>query len=259
MPNSLWGISAIKSFLSWVNLDQGDIGLGYQTSNEALRIAEESGDIFSKSMAYSNHGLSCICRGFFTKAEQYLSKGIYYCERINFFIWNAVAHGYLGERHFQIGEYQKSKLCYKRGVWYIEQAGFGPSISNFYKIGLIRAEVMNNEKDIDLESLYGYAEENKVRELDGQIRRYIGEILLNIDDQHLTEAEGWIKKAIEENKRNGMMWNLGRDYALYAELFKRKGDQSKAKENLNKAIEILKECGADGWVKKYEKELAALS
>jgi len=32
-----------------------------------------------------------------------------------------------------------------------------------------------------------------------------------------------------------------------------------AKENLNKAIEILKECGADGWVEKYEKELAAIS
>jgi len=56
-----------------------------------------------------------------------------------------------------------------------------------------------------------------------------------------------------------MMWHLGKDYALYAELFKRKGDQSKASENLNKAIEILKECGADGWVEKYEKELAALS
>jgi hypothetical protein len=41
-------------------------------------------------------------------------------------------------------------------------------------------------------------------------------------------------------------------------LFKRKGGHSKAKENLNKAIEIYKECGADGWVEKYEKELAAL-
>ncbi len=28
--------------------------------------------------------------------------------------------------------------------------------------------------------------------------------------------------------------------------------------NLGKAIEILKECGADGWVEKYEKELALL-
>jgi hypothetical protein len=41
-------------------------------------------------------------------------------------------------------------------------------------------------------------------------------------------------------------------------LFKRKEDRSKAKENIAKAIEILKECGADGWVEKYEKELAEL-
>ena len=55
-----------------------------------------------------------------------------------------------------------------------------------------------------------------------------------------------------------MIWDLGQNYALYAELFKRKGDQLKARENLGKAIEIFKECGADGWVGKYEKELASI-
>ena len=55
-----------------------------------------------------------------------------------------------------------------------------------------------------------------------------------------------------------MMWNLARDYALYSDLFKRKGDVSQANEKLSKAIEIFKKCGADGWVKKYEKKLAAL-
>jgi hypothetical protein len=53
-----------------------------------------------------------------------------------------------------------------------------------------------------------------------------------------------------------MRWNLARDYALYSELFKRKGDLPKARENLGKAIDIFKECGADGWVEKYERELA---
>ena len=86
----------------------------------------------------------------------------------------------------------------------------------------------------------------------------IAEIHLNIDDQHLSEAEDWVRKAIEADKRNGMMFYLGRDHALYADLLKRKGNQSKAKENLVKAIDILKECGADGWVEKYEKELAGL-
>jgi hypothetical protein len=42
-------------------------------------------------------------------------------------------------------------------------------------------------------------------------------------------------------------------------LYKRSGNQSKAKEHLSKAVEIFEECGADGWVKKYEKELTSLS
>jgi len=42
-------------------------------------------------------------------------------------------------------------------------------------------------------------------------------------------------------------------------VFGNKGDSSRAEENLNKAIETFKECGADGWVTKYEKEQASLS
>jgi len=49
--------------------------------------------------------------------------------------------------------------------------------------------------------------------------------------------------------------SLYKDYALYSDLFKRKGDLSRARENLIKAVEIFKECGADGWVEKYERGL----
>ncbi len=81
---------------------------------------------------------------------------------------------------------------------------------------------------------------------------------MNIDDKHVSEAEDWIKKAIEADSRNGMMFHLAKDYALYAELFKRKGDSPKAKENLNKAIKTFKECGADGWVTRMQEALAAI-
>ncbi len=49
---------------------------------------------------------------------------------------------------------------------------------------------------------------------------------------------------------------MGMAHASYVELLKRKGSLAEAKENLNTAIEIFKECGADGWLKKYEEELA---
>ena len=84
------------------------------------------------------------------------------------------------------------------------------------------------------------------------------DILLEINGQFYSEAQDFIKKAIDEDKKYGMMWFLAKDYALYAELFKRKGEQPKVKENLAKAIEIFKKCGADGWVEKYDKELTAL-
>jgi len=118
---------------------------------------------------------------------------------------------------------------------------------------------MNDETDIDLKLLYGFGAENRVKLFDGRMKRYIGEILLEIDDPSVSNANKWIEKAIDADKCNGVMFELGMDYALYAKLFDREGDQTKAKENLGKAIAVFKECGADGWVEKYEKGLDALA
>ena len=173
-------------------------------------------------------------------------------------MWNVMSLFHLAQVYFETGEYQKSKDHYVKAVWLIENNRAIPSWMTLMKIGVEMAKVMNGEKDIHLESLYSYVHQNKLKMWEGYKLRYIGELLLNIDDQHISEAEDWINKAIKTHKRDGMLWHLGRDYALYAELFKRKGDQSKAKENLIKAIDILKECGADGWVEKYQKKLATL-
>ena len=100
---------------------------------------------------------------------------------------------------------------------------------------------------------------NNCNVLKGWIARDIGETLLSIDEDHISDAEAWAKKAIEADRKNEVRWSLARDYTLYAEVFKRKGDQSKAKENLTKALDIYKQCGADGWVKKYEEDSASLS
>jgi tetratricopeptide (TPR) repeat protein len=158
-----------------------------------------------------------------------------------------------------MGDFLRSKEHYEKGSWLGERNRLPPSLVGTGKAGSVRSNVMNKQKDVDLESLYVYSRNNKMKAVEGLIQRYIGEILLNIDDQHLSEAEHWIQKATEADQRNRTMFYLGHDYALYADLFKRKGDSLKTQENFGKAIEILKECGADGWVEQYEKELATLS
>jgi len=256
---TLWGISAIKSDLAYFSyIYAGKINLGFQTTQEAVRIAEESGDIYSKAVAYIIHGVSYEAKGLLQEAEKHLLKGVEFCERTNLPARNGGARFCLGETYFEMGDYPRSKEQYEKVFLILENIRLWPSITNLARVGLARSKVINREKEVDLESLYAYSRNNKLKVNEGWFQRYIGEILLNIDDQHLSEAEQWIQKAIEADQRNRMMFHLGKDYVLYAELFKRKGDRFKAQENLGKAIEILKECGADGWVEKAEKELAAL-
>jgi len=70
---------------------------------------------------------------------------------------------------------------------------------------------MINPREIDLESLNALSRNNKLKVTQGWISSYIGGILLNLDEGHLSEAEAWIQKAIEEDQRNGTRFLLGRD------------------------------------------------
>jgi len=58
---------------------------------------------------------------------------------------------------------------------------------------------------------------------------------------------------------NRTLFDLGRDYSVYSTILRRKEEESQDQESLHRAIEIFKDCGADGWVKKYEEEMDALS
>ena len=255
---NLWGISAIKTLLSRAFNYQGKISLGYRTSDEALRIAKKSGDTYSKAAAYGGHGASCFFVGDFKEAENKLLKGVELSEWINWLAVHANAHNHLGETYFNIGEYQKSKIHYEKAILSSESGGIFPSFTHVNRISITRASIMNNEKHIDLEKVFNHFSNNRLKLFDGLLQRYIGEILLNIDDQHLSDAEKWIRGAIDADNSNVAMFNLAGDYRLYAEWFKRNGDLSKAKENLNKAKEIYKECGAVGWVEICNDDFANL-
>jgi len=258
--NNLIMIAPAKCAMCTFNyIFHGKIDLAYQISKESLQMAQESGDIYLKGIAYSSHGMSCYCKGLFDEAENSLLQALTFCEKETQLGWGTWPSGFLGHVYSDMGEYKRAQDYYKKGISILERARLYPFWVNMWKVSIARAKVLNNDQDINLGEVFEYYNNINVKVVKGWTARYIGEILLNIDDQHISEAEDWVKKAMELDKRNGTMWFLGGDYALYAELFKRKGDKSKTKENLNKAIEIFKECGADEWVEKAEKELATLS
>ena len=80
----------------------GRINQAFRTSNEGLQIAEESGDIYSKAMAYVIHGYSCYGKGLLEEAEKYLLKGLEFCEKINFAVWDGAALIHLGDTYYDL-------------------------------------------------------------------------------------------------------------------------------------------------------------
>jgi class 3 adenylate cyclase/tetratricopeptide (TPR) repeat protein len=257
---SPWGISTTKSnwafFTYWY---QGNIGKTYELGRESVDLAEESADIFSKSWAYLAYGCSCYGKGLLKEAVEYLSKGVECCEKIDAVSTNSITLWSLGNVHFEYSKYEDSAYCYRKALENAKSISLYPCYQNMLRIALAMAESMDMDKRMDLESLREYANGIKTESNEGWAARYMAQIFLNRDDDSMSEAEEWIKKAVEADKRNGMMFNLGKDYVFYSDFLKGKGDKSNAKENLGKAIDIFNECGADGWVEKYEKELAAIS
>jgi tetratricopeptide (TPR) repeat protein len=235
---------------------RGNIDLAYQISKESLQTARDSGDIYLKAAAHSSYGMSCYCKGLFADAKNSLLQAFTFSEKLAQLGWKTLVCGYLGHVYFDMREYRRSIDYYNEGVSTLEQAKLHSFWVNIWKVAEIRSKVFNNEKDINLGEIFEYYKNINPRVGKGWTARYIGEIFLNINDQCISEAEGWFKKAIETDKRNGVRWSLAADYASYAELFKRRGDLPKAKQKLNEAIEIFKECGAANWADKYEKEIA---
>ena len=139
-----------------------------------------------------------------------------------------------------------------------EQNRSSPSTASLAMLGTLRARVLKNANKAAIESIRNFEFDSKYKIHEGWKARYLSEAFMQFAGQHLNESENRIKKAIKADRENGMILHLAKSHAVYAQLLHRKGDASKARKNLNTAIDIFKDCGAEGWVGKCEKELDEL-
>jgi len=258
LADNTLGISFSKSSIAQICYLQGNISLACKVGEEASHLAEASGDVLSKGFAYTHYGDALYYKGEFDKAEEYLLDGLTYSQKSSQSGPEFLAVWILGDLYFEMGVFKSAQDYYIDALKALERAKLFPSWANAMKTYLARVLAPTKDLDADLHRLFEYFENNKLKVCEGMIARNIGDVLLGMDDVHMADAEVWIRKAIEADTRNGTRWYLATDHALYADWFKQKGDLSNTKEQLTKSIEILRECGADGWVEKYEKELALL-
>ena len=260
MANNLIGISFSKSAIAANYYLQGKTDLALQSCTEALQAATESGDIMAKQPACTNYGANCYYKGHLDEAEKYLLEALVYHEKTFQSAWGAYAAGYLGWTYHDMGNYDKAKKYHQQCVSILEDARFFPSWINCHKLWVKCNRIISGEADIDIHKLDELIKTHE--KTDWQYVSPSDHTASGRSFYALTIATcrsgGMDQTSIDFDKLHAVPWNLAKDYALYADWFKKKGDIQGAREQLTKAIDIFRECGADGWVTRTEKALAEL-
>jgi len=256
----LWGVSSIKSHMSMTCIcPEGAIDLAYRTGYESLKMAEESGDYYSKALTYTSLTRSSYYKGYFEEAKSHAFQAIDFCRKTNLALWEVLAQGHLGEIYFDTGEFRKSSEHFNNAIRYYENTKYFPASLKFHRLGLKKNEIKIKEIDIDLKTLPETAQDIRWECYQSGITRYVAELIMECGEKYRNETVDSIEKSIKTAQHNGMRWDLARAHALYSEFFKRQNNLPQAREQMNKAIDIMKECGAEGWVERYEKELGELN
>nr|RPH48784.1 MAG: hypothetical protein EHM85_15990 [Desulfobacteraceae bacterium] len=259
MGNNLRGSTFVKGTMSTFALSFiGKIDAAYVISGEAVQAGEKCGDAHTKGMAYASHGCACFFKGDFEPAGHFLTDAIDLCSKSGQATWRCWAEFWLANTYYFTRCYKESIHFYDQSISTMREMGQAHSWTFYHKVSLERAILSDGGTTTPAFEPDTYRRENKFKLNEGIIESTIADILIKLDPRFIPEAEAAVQAAIAADERNQTKWYLGQDYAVYSEVCRIKGDMPLARAHLMKAIEIFRECGADGWVEKYEKELTLL-
>ena len=180
MGNVLWSIAMHKACIAFTIFNmQGKIDLAYQSGKEAIQLAEESGDIFSKAEAYTNSGACCFYKGFFKEAEEYLLLGRQFSKKAHLPGHEYIANFHLGEVFYFLENYNKAYEYFLNAISIEGKGTLGRSYMNLCKLTLAAAKTKEKVKDIDLDICRSWVSQNKIKRTEGRYRRNFSLILLN--------------------------------------------------------------------------------
>ncbi len=249
----MWGISYMKSNLSYYSYNyKGDVQLGFETSLEALVVADRSGDILSRALAYICHGISSFYKGDFVTSRKLLLKGLDLCDKIRLDSFTPVGHQGLGHTYYELGAWQDAAAHHKAAVAIRERTGIFPSCSALNEIALARAILAGGRETANISALMNILQSNRSKLYRGIMMRYMAEIMLFSKSQDVANAENLLRQAIAYHEDLGMRWDLASDYLLLYRVMKVQSRSKESDNALKLSWEIFAECGSDGWCQKIE-------
>ncbi len=245
---NLWGSSVVMSCIShWVLNYQGNIKKGFLSSERAVKIARESGDVYSRAIAYTHHGISLFCQGHLDYAVPYLEKGIELNTRINFYFCLALAHFFLGLCYYHKNSFSRAQDNHQTAYDLMTSKNCLPSMTWLFKLNAELCGLRLGHPGIPIDRLHT-TQTNHLVLYQGWQYRTFSEILLYHPDSDPEKAKHWLNVAVENDQRNKTKLSLFFDYLALYRLYVRIKRPYKAKDELNRAIAIGRAFEMEGWL-----------
>jgi class 3 adenylate cyclase/tetratricopeptide (TPR) repeat protein len=248
---------AMFNIATFIYIHDGRIDLAMKVSQQVLKLAIDNDDPLLKAGSYMACGLSFFTKGLFSEAEENLRLAIEWGQKADFVGALFSDFLYLGLIRFEDGRYHEAQECCDNLLALHDRINLWPSMARLAKLLKVAAGIKghlnpggNSVDEFELQEI-------RIKPLETGAALVMADIYLHRNKGRMDKAESWIKRAVETSEQNRMPWDLARAYALYGEFFQKKGDPTQAREKLNKAIDLMRSIGADGWVKRYEEDLAA--
>jgi len=255
--------NAINTFKAFTSFYTFNLQRVKQHTDKAVEFITED-NTFENCVAHMAIVASHIALRSFQEAEKIGNLVLDFSIKTDQLLWVQSIYFMFITLYYETEDYLKVKVVSEKAVSFTEKRGILKSYSKLAKIFLfrvVRLESKNAGKmDImDFEYLQTLYQEIRLPLHKGIGARIISEIYRDDNDPDWAEAERWLEKAMGHDTRFGNRFYFMLDLISYSRLFEKQNNLTQARKQMNKAIDIMKECGADGWVERYEKELGELN
>lgn len=247
-----WAIAQTYAFQSvWIYNQRGQVDHALTAAEQALAIANESGDIFAGAQANTAMGMSLYRSGLLAEAKPCLHKGVSLSHKSNLLSFAGAASYFLGWAYFHEQEYDKARYALEEALSFFRKCHMGPSYINACHILGARIESQGQRKQIPLHRLFKWYGQIKNKWIVGEISNSVAAVMMD-NQGSSSEAEKMIKTAMILNESYGMTWALAWDHLLYSRWFHGRNKPEQARKELMTALDLMASCKADAWVEKLK-------
>jgi class 3 adenylate cyclase/tetratricopeptide (TPR) repeat protein len=262
-PVGLVALGAVvnRTWLAWSLSEIGSFAEGLARSEEGIKIAETANNLYGLFHGYCGLGMVYLGQGHFDKAVIVAERGLHLCEMADLRVMETFSLAYLGLGHAREGRIAQGLEMMEKAVEQSKSLGmdFCRAIAEVHRAEVcLLAGLPSQAGDSALQAI-DLCRIIKARGCEAWGLKIFADIECNIGERSFDEVESRYTQAITLADELGMRPLIAHCHRGLGVLYQRDEKRDRVQKQFSKAIDILRQCGADGWAEKYEKELTLIS